>query len=119
MEKTEEDRMKKNHKIMLPLLVVLLCASAAFGRGEENLPLAKRVSAEKLLLVEQYHKASQKCRENDRKRMKDLCLDQKKQDFLQHVAELEANPRAYFAAQEQKNLDEKAMKERTRRLGRP
>ncbi len=98
-------------KIILLLAALLLCCTPAFGRGKEKLPLAQRISDEKLILAEKYQQGSQKCRERSRKRAKESCFEQKKKEFLQNVADLENNPRAYFTAKEKNSLDRKTLQE--------
>ena len=103
-------------KILLLLTTLLLCNSLAFGQvGDPKMPLQKRVSAEKVLLAEKYESALQKCRERTKKRAKESCLEQKKNEFGKSFADLEQDPKAYFAAQERNTLDEKALQERNER----
>ena len=103
-------------KILLLLTALLLCNTPAFGQGgEAKMPLQKRISAEKILLAEKYENALQQCRERTRKRAKERCLDQKKNEFGKSFADLKQDPRAYFAAQERNTLDEKALQERNER----
>lgn len=102
-------------KTILLLTALLLCCTPAFGKGQEKLPPAQRISAEKLILAEKYRNAAKKCREHDRKRSKDNCLEQRKEEFLRSIGDLERNPGAYFSAQEKNVLDKKALQERTPR----
>lgn len=99
-------------KILLLLTALLLCNTLAFGQGgETKMPLQKRISAEKILLAQKYESALQKCRERTRKRAKESCLDQKKNEFGKIFAELEQDPQAYFAAQERNMKTEKDLQE--------
>jgi len=99
-------------KILLLLTALLLCNTAAFGQGgEAKMSLQKRVSTEKILLTEKYQSALQKCRERTRKKAKESCLEQKKNEFGRIFAELEQDPRAYFAAQERNEKTEKDLQE--------
>ena len=103
-------------KILLLLTALLLCNTPVFGQGgEAKMTLQKRISAEKILLAEKYEKALQQCRERTRKRAKESCLEQKKKEFGKIFANLEQDPRAYFAAQERSALDEKALQEINKR----
>lgn len=99
-------------KILLLLTAILLCNTLAFGQdGEKKMPLQKRIGAEKILLTEKYENALQKCRERTRKKTKESCLEQKKNEFVNILADLEQDPKAYFAAQERNEKTEKDLQE--------
>lgn len=101
-----------NMKIRMLVTALLLCCTPALGQsGEKKLPLQKRISAEKVILAEKYQSALQKCRERTRKKAKESCLEQKKNEYGQIFAKLEQDPRGYFAAQERNEKTEKDLQE--------
>lgn len=81
------------HCLLVILLVILATTASANDAG---LPLAKRVSMEKVLLVEQYQKGLEKCREEKRKSAKEKCQAKKMAALDKEIDVLNDNPKAYF-----------------------
>jgi len=93
------------------ITIMLCCLAGKVDANDNSLPLAKRVSIEKLLLTEKYQAAVQKCREHKRKSARHSCNEQEKERILKAIEELEDDPKAYFIAKESKSLDEKDLQE--------
>ncbi len=80
-------------KILFTLTIFsLVCIAGAVQAGDSNLPLDKRVSIERLQLVEEYQTALQKCREHARKAAKNSCIQQRKDSFSQDLGESSTRP---------------------------
>jgi Skp family chaperone for outer membrane proteins len=82
------------YRLLLATLLVILATTAS--ANDAGLPLAKRVSMEKVLLVEQYQKGMEKCREEKRKTVKEKCQARRKADLDKEMDVLLDNPKAYF-----------------------
>lgn len=109
MEKKEEEKMMKR---TILLTALLLCGAPAFARGgDPKLPFDKQVSAEKLILTERYRSALEQCRERSRKKAKETCIAQKRNEFGRLIADLEGDPRGYFAAKERNAKTGKELQE--------
>lgn len=88
-------------KMILACTILFLCCLVGVARaGDQNLPLDKRISMEKVLIIEEYRTALQKCREHTRKSAKDTCIQQKKDRLDKTLEKLQHNPKAYFTAKE-------------------
>lgn len=84
-------------KMLFTLTVFsLVCFAGAARAGDSNLPLDKRISMERLLLIEEYQTALQKCREHARKAAKDSCIDKRKDFLAKTFEDLKLDPKAYF-----------------------
>jgi Skp family chaperone for outer membrane proteins len=86
------------YRLLLATLLVILATTAS--AGDAGLPLAKRVSMEKVLLVEQYQKGLEKCREEKRKAAKEKCQAKKMAALDKELDVLLDNPKAYFLNKE-------------------
>lgn len=90
------------------LTALLLCSTAVPGHtGDRPLPLQKKISVEKLILAENYESALQNCRARPKKSARHSCIEQKKELFGKAFADLEQDPRGYFAAKERNATTEK------------
>ncbi|GEM_PF-5386996 len=89
----------------------LVCVAGAAQAGDSNLPLDKRVSMERLLLIEEYQSALQRCRDHARKVAKNSCIQQKKDSLAKSLENLQHDPKAYFINKEGKYQDEKSLQD--------
>jgi Skp family chaperone for outer membrane proteins len=86
-----------HHLLVTALFVVLATTASA---GDAGLTLAKRVSMEKVLLVEQYQKGLEKCRDEKRKTVREKCQAKRKAELDKEMDALQDNPQAYFFQKE-------------------
>jgi hypothetical protein len=86
------------HHFLFATLLVFLATTAS--AGDAGLPLAKRVGMEKVLLVEQYQKGLEKCREEQRKSVREKCQAKRKAELDREMDVLRDNPKAYFLHKE-------------------
>lgn len=101
------------------LIALFLCCTPVPGRAEDRpLPLHKKISVEKLILAENYESALQKCRARSKKSAKHSCIEQKKALFGKAFADLEQNPKAYFAAKERNATTEKSLQQTRKPIAR-
>ena len=93
---------------MRPLLLtmVFLSLTAPAQADQRNLPLAKRVSMEKVQLAENYQNEIQQCRKDKRKAVRERCQAKRKATLNEQLAALDDNPRAYFHNQARQVKDE-------------
>jgi hypothetical protein len=97
-------------KILFTLTIFsLVCIAGAVQAGDSNLPLDKRVSIERLQLVEEYQTALQKCREHARKAAKNSCIEKRKDLLAKTLEELQNSPKTYFINKEGQYRDEKSL----------
>lgn len=90
------------------LTALFLCTTPVPGHtGDRPMPLQKKVSFEKLILAENYKNALQNCRERPKKSARQSCIEQNKELFGKAFADLEQDPRGYFAAKERNITIEK------------
>jgi Skp family chaperone for outer membrane proteins len=94
------------YRLLLAILLTFL-ASTAFA-NDAGLPLAKRVSMEKVLLVEQYQKQLQQCREETRKTVREKCQGKRKAELDKEMDALRDNPKVYFQNKERQGRVEQA-----------
>jgi hypothetical protein len=88
-------------KIILTVTILSLCCLVGVVRaGDDRLPLDKKISMEKIRIIEEYRTALQKCREHTRKSAKDTCMERRKDRLDKTLEELQQNPKAYFIAKE-------------------
>ncbi len=94
-------------KMLFTLTVFsLVCLAGVALAGNSNLPLDKRVSMERLLLIEEYQTALQKCREHARKAAKDSCIDKRKAFLAKTFEDLNRDPKAYFINKDKNKIRE-------------
>lgn len=99
-------------KILFTLTIFsLFCMAGAAQAGDTNLPLDKRVSMERLLLIEEYQTALQRCREHTRKAAKNSCIQQRKDSLAKTLENLQHDPKAYFINKQGKYQDEKSLQD--------
>lgn len=99
-------------KIICTITVFLLCCVAGAAQASDaKLPLDKRISMEKLLLIEEYQSDLLKCRAHTRKAAKNTCIKRKKTLLTTSLEDLQQNPRAYFISKDQLYRDEKTLQE--------
>lgn len=105
---------------VLILTVLLLNGMAGFGHAAgEALPLRVRISEEKMLLVENYQKALDRCRNHATKTSRDSCSTRQKESVVKAIQDLDKDPKAYFAAKELRTRDATTLKEARRVLAPP
>lgn len=95
--------------ILLALFLTTIATSAA--ADDRALPLAKRVSIEKVILAEQYQKELQQCREEKRKAVRERCQAKRRAEFDEQMTTLQDAPRAYFLDKERQGRDEQMMRQ--------
>ena len=99
-------------KTLFPLTVFfLVCLAGAAQADDTGLPLDKRISIEKLLLMEGYQMSLQTCYEQPRKAAKNSCIARKKDRLTKTIEDLENDPKAYFNAKERQHHDGKTVQE--------
>lgn len=86
------------YNLLLATLLVILATTAT--ASDTGLPLTKRVSMEKVLLVEQYQKGLEKCREEQRRTIREKCQAKRKAEIDREMEMLRDNPKAYFLNKE-------------------
>ncbi len=92
-------------KMLCPLTVFLfVCLAGVAQAGNSNLPLDKKISIERLLLIEEYQTALQKCHEHARKTAKDSCIKKRKDSLAKTFEDLTHDPKAYFIAKDKSKL---------------
>jgi hypothetical protein len=82
------------HRLLFVSLLLVFANTAT--AGDAGLPLAKRVGMEKVLLVEQYQKGLEACREDKRKTVREKCQAKRKAELDKDLHLLRDNPRSYF-----------------------
>lgn len=87
-------------KAILPTALLLCCTAVPGHTDDRPLPLQKRISVEKLILAENYESALQNCRARPKKSARHSCIEHKKEVFATAFADLEQDPKGYFAAKE-------------------
>ena len=87
----------------------LVCIAGATQASDTNLPLDKRISIERLILVEEYQTALKRCREHERIAAKNSCIQKKKVSLSKSLENLQHDPKAYFINKEGKYQDEKSL----------
>lgn len=104
-------------KILFTLTIFLLvCSTGAAQAGDTNLPLDKRVSMERLLLIEEYQIALQKCREQARKAAQNSCIQKRKDSLAKTLENLQHAPKDYFINKQGKYQDEKSLQDARQRV---
>lgn len=89
-------------KVIYTLAVFLLCCFAGVTQANDaKLSLEKRISLEKLLLIEEYQTALTQCREIPKKHAKNICIERRKAFLTQTLNDLQQNPQAYFITKDQ------------------
>lgn len=107
-------------KKVLILTVLLLYGMAGFGHAAGGaLPLKVRISEEKMMLVENYQKALERCRTHATKASRDSCSTRQKESVVKAIRELDKDPKAYFEAKELRTRDATTLKEARRVLAPP
>ncbi len=98
-------------KTFFPLTAFFLFCLAVVARASDaDLPLDKRISIEKVQLIEGYQTAVQICHEQPRKAAK-TCIARKKDLLTKTIEELKNNPKAYFLAKDRQINDGKTVQE--------
>lgn len=82
------------HRLLFVSLLVVFANTAT--ANDAGLPLAKRVGMEKVLLVEQYQKGLETCREDKRKTVREKCQARRKAELDKDLQLLRDNPTSYF-----------------------
>ena len=104
-------------KMLLILTIFSLVGIAGAARADDtNLPLDKRVSMEKLLLVEEYQTSLHRCREQTRKAAKNSCIQQKKDSLTKTLENLQHDPKAYFINKGGKYQDDNSLQDARRQI---
>ena len=99
-------------KMILTLTVVMLCTLAGAALAvDSKLPIDKRIAMEKALLTEEYQASLKKCHQYKIRAAKNTCVRKYANALTETFEELQNDPAAYFAAKENKNLNEKDMEE--------
>ncbi len=88
--------------IALSMVVFYPCGSG--WADDAKLPLDKRISVERLTLIEEYQQSLLQCRQEKSKIAKDSCVNKRKARLAKTLEEMEENPRAYFMAKDKKNM---------------
>ncbi|MBU1566294.1 MAG: hypothetical protein KJ630_11805 [Proteobacteria bacterium] len=93
--------MEKQQRRHMRIIFILTIFSFFFlgsttHASNAKLPLDKRISIERLLLIEEYKIALQTCRERARKAAKDSCIEKKKDLLAKTFDDLQYDPKAYF-----------------------
>ena len=86
------------------LFLVHFCLCGSVRADDAKLPLDKRVSMERLTLIEEYQQSLQQCRQEKSKFAKDSCIKKRKDRLAKTLEEMEENPKAYFIAKDKKNI---------------
>ena len=90
--------------LMALFIATLLPAAPLLAvAGEGNLPLAKRISFEKVQIAEEYRAALESCRGEKRPALREKCIAKKKMELHERLEMLRSDPRLYF---EKKNRPE-------------
>lgn len=100
----------------LMTVLVLVCLAATAKADDANLPLDKKISVEKLVLIEEYQTALQRCREYTKKTAKHSCIKQQKDALAKSLENLQDDPRAYFKSKEGKFQDDASLQDARRQI---
>ncbi len=104
-------------KMLFTLTIFLLvCIIGTARAGDTNLPLDKRISIERLMLVEEYQIALKRCREHARNAAKNSCIQQRKDSLAKTLENLQHDPKAYFINKAGKYQDEKSLQDARQRV---
>ncbi len=89
-------------KMIYATAVVLLCCFAGVTQANDSkLSLEKRISLEKLLLIEEYQTTLTQCREIPKKHARTTCIERRKAFLTKALNDLQQNPQAYFITKDQ------------------